>query len=367
MKILFFTTYYPPFLSYLDRKYNYFEGINFSQTLEVFLNQHFGDTGAAYAHAGECFADTFLIICNSTTLQKKWAVENNVSWKNNSWQKDIALAQIKKFKPDVFYIESVFDFFDDFLIEAKKYCKLIISWISCPLPNNLSLQGIDHVISSTMNYVMKFRELGFNSSYFLPAFDARILKKITDHNKVINVSFVGGWSNIHINRKNALFQLAQSGLIDIWGYGYIHQSKSLFKKLFFRQKDSIDSSILKCYRGEAWGLEMYQILAHSIMTFNIHEDLLKGSVGNMRMFEATGMGSLLINDSGHNLAKLFTPEQEIEVYNSIPEAIEKINYYILNKDKAIEIGKRAQKRVLLEYNYSNWISQLYDLCCKLIK
>jgi spore maturation protein CgeB len=76
------------------------------------------------------------------------------------------------------------------------------------------------------------------------------------------------------------------------------------------------------------------------------------------MFEATGVGTMIMNDNGSNLAEIFIPGKEIEVYNSIEEAIEKTNYYLQNPGKAIEIGENAQRRTIKEYNYDVFVSQL---------
>ncbi len=122
--------------------------------------------------------------------------------------------------------------------------------------------------------------------------------------------------------------------------------------------------ILKRYNGEAWGLNMYNILKRSLITFNIHEGLLNGNVGNMRMFEATGVGTMILNDEGKNLSSLFEVGKEIEVYHSIPEAIEKVTYYTTHPEKAIEIGKNAQLRTLKDYNYENYSKMLLNFIHK---
>ena len=110
--------------------------------------------------------------------------------------------------------------------------------------------------------------------------------------------------------------------------------------------------------GEAWGLAMYDIIQRSVVTFNIHESLLKGYVGNMRMFEASGVGTMILNDEGINLSELFVPGKEIETYKNMKEVVEKANYYVNNPEKAIEIGKNAQARTVKDYNYDEYVKKL---------
>ena len=47
------------------------------------------------------------------------------------------------------------------------------------------------------------------------------------------------------------------------------------------------------YHGEAWGLDMYGVLAHSKIALNRHIDVAEDNANNMRLYEATGVGTLL--------------------------------------------------------------------------
>lgn len=330
--------------------------------LQRILDEYFADTGAMHHHCLLNGMESSLIIANCEILQKQWAKENSVKYSEANWQKEIALEQIKKFKPDFFYIESIFDYYGDFLKRAKSYCDKVIAWISTPFADDLNLSSIDLILSSTPVFVEKFNSMGIKSFYQLPAFDERVLTKIKSVKKDIPFSFVGGWSWVHINRKVAIEKLVENTPIELWGYGYL--SRKTFSKrtlkyytnLLFPSKDEV----LERYNGEVWGIEMYEVLSRSLVTFNIHEALLNGRVGNMRMFEASGVGTMLLNDEGENLSSIFVPGREIETYTSIEDAAEKAKYYMNNPQKAIEIGKNAQQRTLRDYNYNNFVLNLKD-------
>ena len=368
MKVQFLTSYYKPFLNDFFSANPDLKNQSY-QTIQIrLLEELFADTGALYYHTSKAGHEASIIISNCEILQKQWAKENNVQYREDKWMLDIAFCQIKLFKPDLFYLEYIFDFFGDFLKEVKPFCKYNVAWISTPLNNFTHIKGIDLILSSTPDFVEKFREIGLNAEYMHPAFDERILKKInTNSEKNIPFSFVGGWSTIHKNRKDAINQLVKHTSIQLWGYGYhvpfFKQPFEYCSDLFLYDKQSI----LNAYNGSVWGLEMYNILQRSIITFNVHEKLLKGYVGNMRMFEAAGVGTMILNDNGKNLSNLFLPGKEIESYNNINEAIEKINYYSIYPEKAIEIGINAQKRVLREYNYDRYVENLFHFVCKYSK
>lgn len=359
MKLHFFTTYYPPFLTQFYSSHPNFNYLSFAEMQQLLLNQHFADTGAAFHFSKAAGNEAFITIANCEALQKKWAQENDFVFSDSNWAYEIALAQIKFFKPEVFFIESIFEYYGAFIAAAKQYCKRIAAWISTPYNNSLNLANIDLILSSTPTFVEGFRKQGIASEYLLPAFDARVLQHLdANAKKDIPFSFIGGWSHVHVIRKKIISQLAATTPIQIWGYGFKQtfskRSLSYYKDLLFPE----NKVVLKAYKGEAWGLDMYKILNRSLITFNIHESLLQGRVGNMRMFEATGAGTLLLNDMGTNLAELFVPDKEIVVYNSVDEAIEKMNYLLAHPEKAIEIGKNAQLRTLKDYNYEIYIAQL---------
>ena len=68
---------------------------------------------------------------------------------------------------------------------------------------------------------------------------------------------------------------------------------------------------------------MYDILRRSKITFNRHIDVAETNANNMRMFEATGMGSLLITDKKDNLNDLFCENKEVISYCNKEDALEK--------------------------------------------
>jgi len=65
----------------------------------------------------------------------------------------------------------------------------------------------------------------------------------------------------------------------------------------------------------------------SKMTFNSHIDCAEQFAGNMRLFEATGMGACLITDSKSNLPEMFEPDVEVVTYRSAERVVEKVRFY----------------------------------------
>lgn len=362
MKVQLLTIYYEPFLWNFYKENPNYDHFSYNELLQLLLNEMNADTGAFHHYISRSGNQCDIIISNCEPLQKKWAKENGVNFTEENWQLEIAAEQIKKYKPDVFYLESVFQFFGYFVQKIKPFTKTIVSWISTPFSSSLPLKGIDLFLSSTPKFVESFKASGYKAEYMLPAFDPRVLERLdTKSKKDIPFSFVGGWSAVHVNRMEALKELVKHTPLQLWGYGYNKSFQRRNLAYFKHQLFPENKAILKAHHGEIWGIKMYEILHRSVLTFNIHESLLEGHVGNMRMFEATGVGTLLLNDEGHNLNKLFEVGKEIESYKTIPEAIEKAKYYISNPQKAIEMGRNGQKRTLENYNYEKRVNTLLEL------
>ncbi len=99
-----------------------------------------------------------------------------------------------------------------------------------------------------------------------------------------------------------------------------------------------------------FGNEMYAVLGQSALTFNKHTDAAASSVGNLRLFQATGMGACLISDSGKNMADLFEPDREIVTYASPAECLEKIKYLLVHPDDVATIARAGQERTLRDHS-----------------
>ncbi|MDR3640139.1 MAG: glycosyltransferase [Humidesulfovibrio sp.] len=106
----------------------------------------------------------------------------------------------------------------------------------------------------------------------------------------------------------------------------------------------------RCH-GPHYGLDMFRTLAQSNIIFNRHTNfgIEKHAVGNMRLFEATGMGACLLTDMGTNLPGLFELDYEAVAYSSEEECLEKVGYLLNHPEKAREIGEAGRRRVMRDH------------------
>lgn len=360
MKIIFFSTYYQAYLNSLYRKNPGLESKPYDVQMKALINGYFGYWGSFVNSFTKLGFDARLIIPNCKPLQQIWAKENNIKFDESNWQFSIPIEQVKKCKPDIFYTSSMFEYFGWFIDEIKKHSKIVFGWVSCQIPAGAKMNKLDLVLSSLPYFVDNFRREGINSEFLSAAFDPNILQILGPApDRDIDFSFIGNLTRAHSTRIKLVKTLIEQTPLQVYGTGVktIPDDRSFFKRLF---KPSIYQ---QRFMGEKWGLDMYQTLQRSKITFNSHIDISNGYIGNMRMFEATGIGTLLLTDGKKAPLKIFN-DDEVAYYDSVDEAIEKFRYYSDHPVEREPIAKKGQARTLSEYNPDNVCKKLYDYILK---
>ncbi len=345
MKILFLFKYHQRQIEHIESRAQKLQLTTYQERLDFVAstNVHFFLTLIAYfkrlGHSAEIYSPNFKF------LQSKWAEENNIVLDNN-WQYSLPKEQIKKFGPDILFISSNFDYFGDFVKDVRPYVKKVCAWISCPFEKDLYLGNIDHVFTLFQPHYDYFKSKNISATLTRAGFDPLELKELSFEKKY-EVTFIGGIGKFHKIREKYLRAIARKTPLKIWGYGFVNDNpvKNAIKKFL------VGSAILKAYQGESWGKEMLQIHAGSKICFNIHGDIAAGHFVNMRMFEVTGVGSLLLTEYNPEITDIFIPDKEIVCYNCIEEAIEKINYYLSHDDERQKIAMAGQEKCLKNYSY----------------
>ena len=105
---------------------------------------------------------------------------------------------------------------------------------------------------------------------------------------------------------------------------------------------------------------MFQILHRSKITLNHHGDVAPYA-NNMRLYEATGVGALLITDWKENLHKMFEPGKEVVAYRNPEECVELIQYYLEHDEERKSIARAGQQRTLREHTYYKRTQELLEI------
>lgn len=371
MRIAIVDTYYPRFLAAHYRQHRGLARATSEEQRASLLQACFGTSDYYSRNLTRLGCEALDLIVNCVPLQKTWANENNVPmsvWAMRvphrtfrlpvvgPWLSslpgllEVAVAQVKAYRPDVLYCQDLSFFPGSVLKELKSHVRLVVGQIACPLPPESFLRGYDLILTSFPHFVGRLRALGIGSEYFRIGFDPRVLELLGDVPKDIGASFVGGISRHHGKALPLLEHLAHHTDIRFFGYGARNLPRS--------------SPVRRRHGGEVWGLDMYRALARSRVTLNRHINVAENFANNMRLYEATGVGAMLITDMKDNLGDLFDVGKEVVAYNSAEEAEELIRYYEDHPDEAATIARAGQARTLREHTYERRMEELVPILAR---
>jgi len=392
MRFLIVNTDYPEFLGWLYTQHPGLENQPYKEQMWVRNQSLFGVADFYSTNLRRLGHEAWDVHANNQFMQKAWAKERDIHVEEPSpleqhaktvlhhargiaartplrylkplflpvlrsldsqkvWFYDILAAQIKHYNPDILLNQAVDGISADFLKKMKAYVRLLVGQIASPLPQGGDdSRGYDLVISSLPNFVEHFRSHGVPSELNRFAFEPAVLSRVVNGGPEFPISFVGSLSPSHSSRVDLLAHLCSHLKINVWGCGM--------------DGLPLDSPIRSRYNGPAWGIEMYQILHTSRMTINNHIGIADSYANNMRLFEATGVGTLLITDWKVNLHEMFEPGKEVIAYRSAEECAELIQYYLEHDDERKAIARAGQQRTLGEHTYYHRVQELVEIVGK---
>lgn len=111
-------------------------------------------------------------------------------------------------------------------------------------------------------------------------------------------------------------------------------------------------------RRGVYGLDYFQTLHDAKISLNIHPNCAGWAASNIRLFEATGVGTCLITDWKDNLGQFFEPDREIVTFKSAAECLEKLRWLVAHPEGRKRIAEAGQQRTLRQHNYVNVASAL---------
>jgi hypothetical protein len=366
-KVLIVDTVYHQALLDFEKSISTFDSIDYSREISRFFCSRFGTSDVYSFYLNKLGFDSQTLIVNSIYLQNLWekkflgkskirSSSNLISYAtrlpvlgdffgNLSPFHKILLNQVSYYKPDIIYFQDLNFMTIDLLLKLKKMGILLIGQIASPLPSTSKLKLYDHVYSSLPNLIDEIDSLGISSSFLPIGFDERVLNEIEFPKKTFPISFVGGISSIHASTIPLLETISKKHKdLTIYGYGKNHIKRNC--------------ELISKHMGTAWGLDMYKVIAGSYITLNRHSEISKNYANNMRLFESTGIGTLLLTDNKTNLADYFRVNEEILVYDSPEDATEKILWAFQNPELSKRIAFEGQRRTLRCHTYEKIINDL---------
>lgn len=320
-------------------------------------------------------ADQFIV--NAAPIQIRWAHENNLSINTTRslplkiqhrlkrevdrfrsrpkipgmnvprWELEVVATQARTFQADVIFVCDVLYLPAHFHRTLKEYTGLLVGEMAYPIPPNLDLTPFDLIVSAAPHFVDRLRMAGARSELLLLGFERTVLERVGDQTKDTELAFIGSVGKDHQQRLELLEALSRRVPLSCWGAGV----------------DGLpaDSPLRGHVRPPLWGYDMYRQLQRSKIALNIHIDMAEQFAANMRLYEATGVGTMLLTDWKVNLPELFEPGAEVVAYRSIAECVELVEYYLAHDHEREAIARAGQKRTLCEHSYYHRMQELTEI------
>jgi glycosyltransferase involved in cell wall biosynthesis len=370
LSFLIVDTYYPAFLESFHARRPELVGADYEETLGALMTTCFGTSDFYSKNLRLLGHEALDVIANDRVLQAKWAASHDMALasppasqklmrripylrryaEERDWILPLLARRIKEERPDVLYVQDIGLCEPWFIREVRPFAKLIVGQIASLPPAERYLRGCDLILTSFPRFVDRFRSLGIGSEYLKIGFESTVLDRLTELPHPYGAVFVGGFANVHTQGSAILEKVAAEIELDVWGYG----AESL----------PAGSALKKRFHGEAWGLDMYNVFHNSKIVVNRHGLVApenEAFANNMRLYEATGVGAMLLTDEKDNLDQLFELGTEVVSYSDVHDLVEKIRYYLAHEEERSAIAHAGQERTLKDHTYLQRMKELEQI------
>lgn len=127
----------------------------------------------------------------------------------------------------------------------------------------------------------------------------------------------------------------------------------------------VPPSLRPYVRGAALGETMLRVLSAAKITLNVHGDFMHYG-GNMRTFEAAGVGVLQVADDLPGTRLWFSPGEMIVTYQDGGDLRQKVAYYLSHEAERAAIARRAREHAYAHHTYDRRMARVEQLIQELI-
>jgi hypothetical protein len=326
------------------------------------------------------------IIANSKPLQAAWRGEHPQTSSGGS----LIFKQIAHYQPDVLWIDHL-PLMSHGLISTIRRThpeiKLIFGQICAPFSSHRikDFLGFDFMITCTPCLQRELAAQGIRSYCIYHSFEPEILDRLAalPNEPIFDLTFSGSLytgPGYHEERIFLLEKILKAGLpLEVfanlqspiktigkevqklykYAIGCLSGSGRVRDVSLPRLKFSAYSpTLLSAVRPPVFGSNLLALLRRSRISLNLHGAIAGTCAGNLRLFEATGMGSCLVTDHKENISELFDPDYQIVTYKSTEECVEKLLWLLNSPESVDSIARAGQARTLSQHTSSLRARQL---------
>lgn len=307
------------------------------------------------------------VISNFEPLALAWCRDKDKSFQSCE---HYVISRTLEFKPTIVW-------FDDLNLPLLQRLKetlpketLYLGWSGSAIFKSEIWKGFDAVLSCAQESVDYFNSNGVLSFQIHHAFDSRVSEQIVDEETDDRFAFFGQLirgSEFHLNRERMLIDLLNEFDLAIYSPSYFDRNyrelRNLIKSIVRRHKYNrlVNPSLRPKLLPPLFGIDMYKAAKRHRGILNFHADSSPLYASNMRLFETTGVGGLLVTDFKKNIGELFKPNEEVIVFNGLSSLKEKLNWIKENPKDAEVIKKNGQRKTLEKHTFENRVDNFLEI------
>jgi hypothetical protein len=396
------TTIYPEFERQFLAENEDYTDLSYDDLFDRFAKTLYGWSDFFTTHMLEIGNEAQDIFASLEPLQKAWAREHGAVYQEETWLRDIALAQVRAFQPDVLFLQDLYLFDQPLRAALRSVCVkpiLLVGWRAAPTTDFHEFKDLDLILTAFPHFVERLRAVGANAYLMLHAFEQSVLQAIPSNTDRIHrftfAGSLGGGTGSFSSRYAMVEQLIATTPLEVWGNtGYpirglkhwlllksIHTSNQLLSSFGVSSnrrsaiplvrngvdwtgdptRPSLESKYSRRFHPPVFGTAYYGLLAQSKLTLNFHINAAEAAASNVRMYEATGMGACLVTDWKPNLDDIFDPDHEVVSYRTPEEASEKVAYLLDHDSERNAIATAGQRRTLQDHTLKQRVMELDEM------
>jgi hypothetical protein len=303
--------------------------------------------------------DAFYTNGDDERLQMLWAKENGLQAKN---LEQILLAQIEQHRTEVFYNLDPIRYGSEFVAKLPGCVKKSVGWRAAP-SGSADLTKYDLIVCNFPSILESWRQKGCRVAYFFPAHDPAMDDYAAARGDELDLIFIGGFSRHHVKRSQALRAAASTR--GIRTRFYLEESRLTRLANFLPPLPALRSyrypdEVRKIRADPLYGRDAYAAIAKSRIVFNGAVDMAGEDRGNMRCFEATGCGAVLLTDAGR-YPEGFVDGETMLQYSSPEQIPELIGKLIRDETRARSIAQAGCAMVKDRYSKQLQWTKFQDL------
>lgn len=315
------------------------------------------------------------VIPNAEPMQRRWAAERGLAVGDRSWVLDVLTAQLEEFRPDIYFQHGFAPVTPAIRRELRRRfpgIRLFVGYDGIGRHDAPFFAGCDVILSNVAATARYYDAAGFTGLTMKLGFDAEVLRRLPPVTEPTDVSFVGGIAlgrNPHLARLRALAAASRRVPLALYlalptPLGFLRgRAAALLDRRWHDLAGSLSlwrdyARVRAANRGARFGLAMYQALASSRITLNIHIDTTGDQAVNMRLFEATGVGTCLLTDRKGRLEELFDVGREIVVFDGLDDMLEKMQWLLDHEPERAAIARAGQARTLRDHALADEIRRV---------